>query len=151
MNLSKLNTIGSGAGFPVKLSQVLDSNGDPIYVDGIPSMTWGILEGDVDLIRQNLTSILIFQIGQRFRQENFGTRIWECLEEPNNQAAAFLVKKYIEDGITAWEPRINSLEVTGNRDNDTIYIHIRFKVNQSQSVEELNFEYNPKNNLINAY
>ena len=32
-----------------------------------------------------VSSILYYMIGQRFRQENFGSKLWQCIEEPNSQ------------------------------------------------------------------
>ena len=73
-NYNQLNTIGSGAYFPVKLTQAMGSDGKPETVqlpDGrtVPKIGWYILQGDVALIKQNLTAILTYQIGQRFRHD----------------------------------------------------------------------------------
>ena len=107
-NYNQLNTIGSGAYFPIKLEQALGSDGKPESVqlpDGrvVPKIGWYILRGDVALIKQNLTAILTYQIGQRFRQEDFGSRTWECLEEPNTSALNLMIKNFVKDGIAAWE------------------------------------------------
>ena len=68
-NYNQLNTIGSGAYFPIKLEQALGSDGKLESVqlpDGrvVPKIGWYILRGDVALIKQNLTAILTYQIGQ---------------------------------------------------------------------------------------
>ena len=99
-NYNQLNTIGSGAYFPIKLEQALGSDGKPESVqlpDGrvVPKIGWYILRGDVALIKQNLTAILTYQIGQRFRQEDFGSRTWECLEEPNTSALNLMIKNFV--------------------------------------------------------
>jgi phage baseplate assembly protein W len=156
-NYNQLNTIGSGAYFPIKLEQALGSDGKPESVqlpDGrvVPKIGWYILRGDVALIKQNLTAILTYQIGQRFRQEDFGSRTWECLEEPNTSALNLMIKNFVKDGIAAWEPRITALKVLALKPTkESIRLLIYFKVQNSQRVEELNFQYNLNNSTTNVY
>ena len=64
MNLKQLNTIGSGAYFPIQLEEVKDENGNvemALQPDGtqVPKVRWGMLYGDVRLIKQNLIVIWI--------------------------------------------------------------------------------------------
>lgn len=156
-NYNQLNTIGSGAYFPIKLEQALGSDGKPESVqlpDGrvVPKIGWYILRGDVALIKQNLTAILTYQIGQRFRQEDFGSRTWECLEEPNVSALNLMIKNFVKDGIAAWEPRIKALKVLALKPTkESIRLLIYFRVQNSQRVEELNFQYNLNNSTTNVY
>lgn len=156
-NYNQLNTIGSGAYFPIKLEQALGSDGKPESVqlpDGrvVPKIGWYILQGDVALIKQNLTAILTYQIGQRFRQEDFGSRTWECLEEPNTSALNLMIKNFVKDGIAAWEPRITALKVLALKPTkESIRLLIYFKVQDSQRIEELNFQYNLNNSTTDVY
>lgn len=156
-NYNQLNTIGSGAYFPIKLEQALGSDGKPESVqlpDGrvVPKIGWYILRGDVALIKQNLTAILTYQIGQRFRQEDFGSRTWECLEEPNTSALNLMIKNFVKDGIAAWEPRITALKVLALKPTkESIRLLIYFKVQDSQRIEELNFQYNLNNSTTDVY
>lgn len=156
-NYNQLNTIGSGAYFPIKLEQALGSDGKPESVqlpDGrvVPKIGWYILRGDVALIKQNLTAILTYQIGQRFRQEDFGSRTWECLEEPNTSALNLMIKNFVKDGIAAWDPRITALKVLALKPTkESIRLLIYFKVQDSQRIEELNFQYNLNNSTTNVY
>ena len=156
-NYNQLNTIGSGAYFPIKLEQALVSDGKPESVqlpDGrvVPKIGWYILRGDVALIKQNLTAILTYQIGQRFRQEDFGSRTWECLEEPNTSALNLMIRNFVKDGIAAWEPRITALKVLALKPTkESIRLLIYFKVQDSQRIEELNFQYNLNNSTTDVY
>lgn len=156
-NYNQLNTIGSGAYFPIKLEQALGSDGKPESVqlpDGrvVPKIGWYILRGDVALIKQNLTAILTYQIGQRFRQEDFGSRTWECLEEPNTSALNLMIRNFVKDGIAAWEPRITALKVLALKPTkESIKLLIYFKVQDSQRIEELNFQYNLNNSTTDVY
>nr|WP_325299716.1 GPW/gp25 family protein [uncultured Dysosmobacter sp.] len=156
-NYNQLNSIGSGAYFPIKLEQALGSDGKPESVqlpDGrvVPKIGWYILRGDVALIKQNLTAILTYQIGQRFRQEDFGSRTWECLEEPNTSALNLMIRNFVKDGIAAWEPRITALKVLALKPTkESIRLLIYFKVQDSQRIEELNFQYNLNNSTTDVY
>lgn len=156
-NYNQLNTIGSGAYFPIKLEQPVGKDGKPESVqlpDGrvVPKIGWYILRGDVALIKQNLTAILTYQIGQRFRQEGFGSRTWECLEEPNTSALNLMIRNFVKDGIAAWEPRITALKVLALKPTkESIRLLIYFKVQDSQRIEELNFQYNLNNSTTDVY
>lgn len=156
-NYNQLNTMGSGAYFPIKLEQSVGKDGKPESVqlpDGrvVPKIGWYILRGDVALIKQNLTAILTYQIGQRFRQEDFGSRTWECLEEPNTSALNLMIRNFVKDGIAAWEPRITALKVLALKPTkESIRLLIYFKVQDSQRIEELNFQYNLNNSTTDVY
>lgn len=156
-NYNQLNIIGSGAYFPIKLEQSVGKDGKPESVqlpDGrvVPKIGWYILRGDVALIKQNLTAILTYQIGQRFRQEDFGSRTWECLEEPNTSALNLMIRNFVKDGIAAWEPRITALKVLALKPTkESIRLLIYFKVQDSQRIEELNFQYNLNNSTTDVY
>lgn len=155
MNLEQLNYIGTGPYFPIKLTTVLDENGNPEQVvqpDGtiVNKISWRNLEGDINLIKQNLTSLFTYQLGQRIRQEYFGSRVWECIEEQNTQALSFMIKTFVKNSIISWEPRITALDVQSERVYDKIHIQIRFAIQNQTAVSELNFEYNPSNNTTNV-
>lgn len=114
-NYNQLNSIGSGAYFPIKLEQAVGSDGKLESVqlpDGrvVPKIGWYILRGDVALIKQNLTAILTYQIGQRFRQEDFGSRTWECLEEPNTSALNLMIKKFREGWYSSLGTKDNGIK-----------------------------------------
>jgi phage baseplate assembly protein W len=87
--------IGSGALFPIELKS--NSSGD---------VGWYPVKGSRDLILHNINSIIQYELGSRIRQEDFGTRLWECIEEPNTQAQAFLVYQFTKKALTKWENRI---------------------------------------------
>lgn len=199
-NKQQLNSIGTGAYFPIKLTEVKDSEGNPVMVPKLevtkdsngkevlkpvlklrvdqqgntmyqtdnegnlildeegnpiplyepvmePKVTWHPLVGDPVLIKQNLVSLISYHLGQKLRQENFGTRIWECIEEPNTQIQRFLVKQFILDGINAWEPRIKALDCNITAHSSILHITLKFNIHNSSSIEELNFNFNPQNDL----
>lgn len=134
MNKSNILSIGSGAYFPIELTES----------DGKTS--WKALSGDVRLINQNLISLFNTQIGELLRNENFGTRLWECLEEPNTQTLNFMIRRFCKNAIESWEPRIEFVESQVSKSNYSIHITLRYKVLNNQSIENLDFSYNQTTN-----
>ena len=156
MNLKQLNTIGSGAYFPIQLEEVKDENGNvemALQPDGtqVPKVRWGMLYGDVRLIKQNLIAILTFQIGQRFRQEYFGCRIWECIEEPNTQALAFLVKDFLKKAISTYETRITFKGLNMRLEGTKLFIEMNYVINQTGSQQVLGISYDRSENILKPY
>lgn len=135
MNKSNILSIGNGAYFPIELTKL--DNG---------RTSWKAISGDVRLINQNLISLFNTQIGELIRNENFGTRIWECIEEPNTQALNFLIRRFCKDAIESWEPRIEFVESQVSTGDSYIHITLKYKVLNNQSVENLDFSYNQTNN-----
>lgn len=145
MNFKQLNSIGSGVPFPIKLAKVQVEEEVPTEDGNVQVIkkeltSWKLIQGDIDLIRQNIISILTFLIGQRIRQEYFGSRVHECIEEPNTNVQSFTVKKFIKEAISTWEPRIKALDVNLTREFDKLYIHIRFQINYDQSIGDVNVQ-----------
>lgn len=133
---------------------IKDSEGNPIPVEEpemVPKVTWHPLKGDPSLIKQNLTSLIGYDIGQKMREEAFGTRLAECLEEPNDANLEFLVKNFILESISTWEPRINALDCQIKREFDQLYIYLQFVIEGTTSVESLNFNINPQNLSTHVY
>lgn len=131
MNKSDILSIGSGAYFPIELTT--NDKGE---------ITWSMVDGDVKLINQNIIAIFNTQIGNILRNEDFGTRLWECLEEPNTQALEFLIYRFCKSAIDTWEPRVIFVDAYSQRSSDKIHINLKYKVNTDQLVKDLNFSYN---------
>lgn len=139
--------IGSGAMFPIQLEQFKNDQGLVELVlneDGVlvPKVGWYTKTGDIELIKQNITAILTFQIGQRFRQEEFGSRTWDLLEEPNTSALEFMISEYIRNGLGNWEPRIYNIQVESIRQYTSIYLHISFSVKGTNLSSDSYYQYN---------
>lgn len=133
MDLNRYYAIGNGAGFPIKLTTVM-RDGKPEMVtlpDGtmVPKVTWAVSKGDVDLIRQNITAILVYEIGTRIRQEYFGCRIWEAIEEPNTSFLQAQITRFISDSLSTWEPRVDSMSVEVIRSSkESLGLHLNFSI-----------------------
>lgn len=129
--------IGSGALFPIKLNT---------NEEGL--VGWYPVNGDPDLINHNLTSLVNYTIGERFRQENFGTRLWECIEEPNTQAMSYMVNNFLKSAISTYEPRITLTSSTVTRKNSIIDIEFTYIINNTNSSITGNLTYDQTNNTL---
>ena len=108
---------------------------------------WYPVLGSTKLITDNLNSLLQYSIGERFRQEDFGTRLWECIEEPNTQAQAFLINTFLKEAISLYEDRINYKEAIISRSGNKLHIEMHYNLKQSNEEKSLGITYN---NLTNS-
>lgn len=69
-----------------------------------------IIESDIALIRKSIVGILSWPFGTRYFNGEFGARVKDLLEEPNDAVLYGLVKHFIVEAITKWETRIKLLE-----------------------------------------
>lgn len=68
------------------------------------------LTHEYDEIEQSILVILGTAQGERVMRPTFGSRLFELVFEPMNVATMALARKYVEDALGMWEPRINVLE-----------------------------------------
>ena len=128
--------IGNGMVYPI----VLGTNSE--HKTG-----WYPVIGDTKLITDNINALLQYTIGERFRQEDFGTRLWECIEEPNTQAQAFLINTFLKEAISLYEDRINYKEAIISRSGNKLHIEMHYILKQSNEEKSLNITYD---NLTNS-
>lgn len=128
--------VGNGMTYPI----VLGTNSDK-------KTGWYPVLGSTKLITDNLNSLLQYIIGERFRQEDFGTRLWECIEEPNTQAQAFLINTFLKEAISLYEDRINYKEAIISRSGNKLHIEMHYILKQSNEEKSLSITYN---NLTNS-
>jgi phage baseplate assembly protein W len=99
----------------------------------------------------NLSALLWYDIGQRFRQEDFGTRLWECIEEPNTQALAFLVKDFLKKAISTYETRITFKSLNMRLEGTKLFIEMNYVINQTGSQQVLGISYDRSENILKPY
>ena len=128
--------IGNGMVYPI----VLGTNSE--HKTG-----WYPVIGDTKLITDNINALLQYTIGERFRQEDFGTRLWECIEEPNTQAQAFLINTFLKEAISLYEDRINYKESIISRSGNKLHIEMHYALKQSNEEKSLSITYD---NLTNS-
>ena len=128
--------IGNGMVYPIVL-----------WTNSEHKTGWYPVIGDTKLITDNINALLQYTIGERFRQEDFGTRLWECIEEPNTQAQAFLINTFLKEAISLYEDRINYKESIISRSGNKLHIEMHYILKQSNEEKSLSITYD---NLTNS-
>lgn len=103
---ANIAAIGVGAIFPIELKE--NDQGQT---------GWYPVYGDSKLIEENIKALLLYEIGQRLRQEDFGTRLIEVLEEPNTSALSFLIREYLMQALNKYESRVQVTKISSIRLN----------------------------------
>ena len=114
---ANIAAIGIGAIFPIELEE--NDQGQT---------GWYPVDGDSKLIEENIKALLLYEIGQRLRQEAFGTRLIEVLEEPNTSALSFLIREYIMQALNKYESRVLITKISSTRLNQKLHILLEFKI-----------------------
>ncbi len=69
------------------------------------------LVGDCDEINQAIRIILSTAVGERVMRPEFGSRLHELVFAPLDETTLALARRYVEDALTMWEPRIELKQV----------------------------------------
>lgn len=126
-----IEAIGIGAIFPIELKE--NSQGQT---------GWYPVYGDSKLIEENIKALLLYEIGQRLRQEDFGTKLIEVLEEPNTSALSFLVREYIMKALAKYESRVAVTKISSTRLNQKLHILLEFRIVELNQDSFLEAQYN---------
>lgn len=128
------NLIGSGVLFPIELTE--NSRGEK---------GWYPVNGDIKLIENNLESVFLYQIGTKFRDEDFGSRVWECLEEQNTQAQAFIINQFMKEAFESWESRITYKGTKIQREASKVNLIFTYVLTDTNSSRDGVLTYNIEN------
>ena len=107
--------VGSGWSFPPRI----DAQG------GIS------LTNDRTEIDQAILIILSTSLGQRVMRPTFGCRLDELVFAPNDQQTAARARRYVEEAIGMWEPRIRIVSVNVGpdpTDASRLLIEVEYKL-----------------------
>jgi hypothetical protein len=89
---------------------------------------------------QSILIILATAPGQRVMRTTFGCRLNELVFAPNNSHTAAQARRYVEEALGMWEPRINLLRVDCRPDSDEngrLLIEIEYEVKASHDRRSL--------------
>ena len=89
------------------------------------------LTNDRSEIDQAILIILSTSLGQRVMRPTFGCRLDELVFAPNDQQTAARARRYVEEAIGMWEPRIRIVSVNVGPDpNDAsrLMIEVEYKL-----------------------
>lgn len=81
-------------------------------------------------VEESIRLILGTQHGERVMRPTFGANLKSLVFAPNNATTASLASYYVTQALTAWEPRIDVLEVlvTNDAADDRLDIEIRYRL-----------------------
>jgi uncharacterized protein len=117
-------TIGRGWAFPPHI----DSQG------GIA------LTSERSELDQAIQIILTTSPGQRVMRTTFGCRLQELVFAPNNNHTAAQARRFVEEALGMWEPRINLLRVDAHPDAEEascMLIEIEYEVKATHDPRSL--------------
>jgi uncharacterized protein len=89
---------------------------------------------------QSIQIILTTAPGQRVMRTSFGCRLQELVFSPNNSHTAAQARRYVEDALGMWEPRINVTRVNTRPDPDNhscLLIEIDYEVKSTHDQRSL--------------
>jgi len=80
-------------------------------------------------VEESIYIILSTKTGERVYNSEFGCRIHELMFEPNNVRTKSLAKRYVQEALEEFEPRIKTLEVDVYSDDEkSININIEYEI-----------------------
>lgn len=89
------------------------------------------LEEGVELIQKSIKTILSWPLYTREYEDEFGSRVFELLEEPNDDVLAALLRRFTQDTLERWEERIELLTFDIYRPNsEKVTIDIVYKIRE---------------------
>jgi phage baseplate assembly protein W len=85
---------------------------------------------DENAIKQSIKNLILTKNYERPFQSNIGSQVQNLLFEPFTPVLSAMIKRSIENTITAFEPRANLLDVSVlvSPDNNAIYVTIKFAI-----------------------
>lgn len=116
--------IGSGWAFPPQI----DPQGGLALTD------------DRSELQQSILVILSTSPGQRVMRPTFGCRLQDLVFSPNNTHTMAQIKRYVEEALGMWEPRINVIRVDAQpdaQDASRLLIDIEYEVKSTRDRRSL--------------
>jgi uncharacterized protein len=98
------------------------------------------LTGDKNELDQAIQIILTTSPGQRVMRPTFGCRLHELVFAPNNLYTAVQARRYVEEALGMWEPRINVTNVQTQPDpnhSGRLLIEIEYEVKATHDKRSL--------------
>lgn len=94
-----------------------------------------------ELIQSSIRIILAFLVGSRFMLGEFGARIEQLLEDPNDLSLASTVELLLRDALADWEKRIEVTDIELVSKNERLEIKIFYTILNTQVADVLVWPY----------
>lgn len=95
-------------------------------------------------LRQSVEIILSTSPGQRVMRPTFGCRLQELVFAPNNSQTAAQARRYVEDALGMWEPRIKVISVNAfpdTQEDHRLVIEIEYQIKATNDRRSLVFPF----------
>jgi phage baseplate assembly protein W len=89
---------------------------------------------------QAIHIILSTSPGERVMRPTFGCRLQDLIFAPNNSLTGARARRYVEEALGMWEPRIRVIQVNVRQDSDegnSLIIEIRYEVKATHDQRSL--------------
>lgn len=113
----------------------------PLHLDDRNQLAMS--DGDM-AVRQSIYLIVMTVPGERVLRPEFGCRIHELIFDPLNKQTMITAKRFVEEAIRRWEPRISVEELVvdvGDMDRAELLINIKYKHKNRPDPRSLVFPY----------
>ena len=98
------------------------------------------LTNEISEIDQAIGIILTTSPGQRVMRPTFGSRLHELVFAPNNAETAARARRFVEQALGRWEPRIRIIAIETEPDPDAanrLLIRIEFEIKSTHDKRSL--------------
>lgn len=87
------------------------------------------LQSGFELLRASIIMVLAWPYATRFFLNEFGSRLEELIEEPNDNILLNLIHTFVVDSLRKWEPRVELIGLTLERNQDwSISLQLNYRV-----------------------
>jgi hypothetical protein len=116
--------LGTGLAFPIQTN---------------PRGEIQLVSSDLD-IAQSIQIILGTHPGERVMRPTFGCRVHEMMFEPRDSTTMSLIKKYVDEALQLWEPRIQVFAInteSSSEQDGAIFVEIEYQVNATHDTRSI--------------
>jgi uncharacterized protein len=99
-----------------------------------------LLASEHDEIDQAIHIILSTSPGERVMRPTFGCRLHDLIFAPNNSHTAAQARRYVEEALGMWEPRINVRRIDVHPDEDAdhcLVIEVAYEIKATHDQRSL--------------
>ena len=98
-----------------------------------------LVSSDLD-IAQSIQIILGTHPGERVMRPTFGCRVHEMMFEPRDATTMSMIKKYVDEALQLWEPRIQVFAVnteSSDEQDGAIFVEIEYQVKATHDTRSI--------------
>lgn len=95
-------------------------------------------------VEESISIILLTSKGERMMRPDFGCDLFLLEFEPNDAATGGLARRYVQEALARWEPRIEVLDIQAEPDGDDsscLLINIHYRLVAANAERNLVFPF----------